>query len=135
MNFEFDFFGIDRLFSIPIEKTPSQGSDPELSELNDWIIVSLQTTKKSWLLLQLNRQDWLDDSAALEIANIIAARRIAECDGLSLGTPSWMSELQKRQILEWVHLASDSGEGLWAKGQFPRFRWYIVNDKRPTGEQ
>ncbi len=135
MNFEFDFFGIDKLFSIPLEKSQSKGAAAESSELNDWIIVSLQTPKKSWLILQLNRQDWIDESAALEIANIIAARRIAECDGLSLGTPSWMNDLQKRQVLEWVNLASDSGEGLWANAQFPRFRWYIVNDKRPIGEQ
>jgi len=139
MNFEFDFFGIDRLFSVPLEI--SQGSqDSKNSEASqpmgpDWIVVSLHNTRRSWLLLNLDRSKWVDDSAALELANIIAARKLADCDGLSLGTPQWMNDLQKRQLPHWLKLAVESGEGRWAASRLPGFRWHLVSESRSLGEQ
>ncbi|MFN7685797.1 MAG: hypothetical protein ACK5QT_10355 [Oligoflexia bacterium] len=132
MNFEFDFFGMDRLFSLPLEDHEQPTSD-----LADWIMVPLLNHRKSWLLLQLDRRQWQeshgDESAALELANVLAARKLAECDGLALGTPSWLSPLQLRQVQAWVQNAVDSGEGRWAQSSLPRFYWYLVADHRPGG--
>jgi len=132
MNFEFDFFGIDKLFSVPLADT--QPSDEE-KQKEDWILVSLHSTRKSWLLLNLDRTEWRDDSAALELANIIAARKLAECDGLSLGTPQWMNDLQKRQLPQWLERKVESGEGRWANSKLPGFRWYLITESRAAGEQ
>lgn len=128
MNFEFDFFGIDRLFSVPIAQ-----SEQPLSE--DWIVISLHSMRRSWLLLNLDRTQWNDESAALELANIIAARKLADCDGLSLGTPQWMNALQKRQLPQWLERAIESGEGKWADSRLPGFRWYLIAEERALGEQ
>jgi hypothetical protein len=125
MNFEFDFFGIDRLYSIPL----ADGS----GELPDWIVVPLQNHRRSWLILGCKREEWSDESAALELANLIAARKLADCDGLALGTPQWMNELQRRQLPGWISLAEESGEGRWANGKLPVFRWYLVPENRTPG--
>jgi len=128
MNFEFDFFGIDRLFSIPITR------EQLLEDRRpDWIIVSLQGTRGSWLLLNVDRSEWTDDSAALELANVIAARKLAECDGLSLGVPQWINSTQMRQLDEWLGLAVESGAGQWAGSRLPGFRWHLVSENTNHG--
>ncbi len=132
MNFEFDFFGIDKLFSIPISREKILEDRKQ-----DWIIVSLlgtgQGTRGSWLLLNVDRGDWKDDSAALELANVIAARKLAECDGLSLGVPQWMNPSQLRQLEDWLGLAIESGAGRWAGSRLPNFRWHLVSENSNHG--
>jgi hypothetical protein len=129
MNFEFDFFGIDRLFSVPIARPAEE------HPLHDWILVTLHSGRRSWLLLQLDRSEWKDDSAALELANVIAARRLSECDGLALGTPQWATEIQKRQLSALLENCSESGEGRWADSRLPRFKWFLVQEGRNLGDQ
>jgi hypothetical protein len=129
MNFEFDFFGIDRLFSVPL--VDAAAAVQELPP--DWIIVPLQNHRRSWLVLGCRRQDWRDESAALELANVIAARKLADCDGLALGVPQWMNDLQKRQLPAWISQAEESGEGRWADGRLPSFRWYLIPENRLPG--
>ena len=128
MNFEFDFFGIDKLYSIPITREQALEERKQ-----DWIIVSLQGTRGSWLLLNVDRTEWTDDSAALELANVIAARKLAECDGLSLGVPQWMNSIQLRQLEDWLELAAESGAGHWAGSKFPQFRWHLVSETSNPG--
>lgn len=132
MNFEFDFFGIDKLFSIPISREKILEDRKQ-----DWIIVSLlgtgQGTRGSWLLLNVDRSDWKDDSAALELANVIAARKLAECDGLSLGVPQWMNPSQLRLLEDWLGHAIESGAGQWASSRLPNFRWHLISENSNHG--
>ena len=128
MNFEFDFFGIDRLFTLPLNASAEPAHE-------DWILVSLHTTRRSWLLLNLDRTQWRDETAALELANIIAARKLADCDGLSLGTPQWMNDLQKRQLPQWLEGTIELGEGRWAESKLPPFKGYLIAESRASSEQ
>lgn len=132
MNFEFNFFGIDQLFSISIDRAHAEADS---ATFQDWILVTLQSPKKSWLILQLDRSEWKDDTAALELANIIAARKLADCDGLALGTPQWIAESRKRQLGSWLDQCRESGEGRWANSRLPKFRWFLIHEGRNAGDQ
>lgn len=132
MNFEFDFFGIDKLYSIPIAREQIHEERRQ-----DWIVVSLlgtrHGTRGGWLLLNVDRAEWKDDSAALELANVIAARKLAECDGLSLGVPQWMNAAQLRQLDAWLQMATESGASRWAGSRLPQFRWHLVSENSNPG--